>query len=220
LNWNAHTPLREWDGIKLLGALALNDTVEQDCNSIVQQLDIGSPPLKGKLQLEELGLKLLTHHLLVLKIVDNEKVKGDLSALVPCSNLRTLVLNDTKVRGRLESLEALTGLRRLNLSRTKVVGSIASLSKCPELQTVLLTDANISGHIEAFESCPDLTFCQLDYTKVFGPVESFHHCPYLSTLNLKHTQVTGNTSILRFAAPHCNPREILEMHQRLDPDIN
>ena len=75
LNWNAHTPLRGWDGIKLLGALALNDTVGQDCNSIVQQLDIGSPPLKGKLRLEELGLKLLTHHLLVLKIVDNEKVR-------------------------------------------------------------------------------------------------------------------------------------------------
>lgn len=107
----------------------------------------------------------------------------------------------------------------------------------------------MTGHVEAFESCPDLSYCKLDNTKVFGPVESFHKCPNLTTLDLQYSQVgffcgntregqmqtlgnrnksavanyfqvTGNTGILRYAAPHCNPREILAMHQRLDPDLH
>jgi hypothetical protein len=184
------------------------------------ELNGETPQLLRSLRLDELGPSLLTNRLTVLKFSNTPKIKGHLRALAACSGLRTLVLHDTHIKGSLKDLEGMPHLRRLNLSRTKVVGSVASLGKCPELQTVLLSDTKVNGHVEAFERCPDLSYCQLDYTQVFGAVECFHKCTGLFTLNLQYTQVTGNSAILRFAAPRCPARDVLAMHQRLDPGLH
>mmetsp|Transcript_79 Transcript_79/g.89 ORF Transcript_79/g.89 Transcript_79/m.89 type:complete len:246 (-) Transcript_79:348-1085(-) len=207
MNWNYETPFDEWDGIRV------------ENNDEVVDLNGDELPLKQSLYLHDFGSSILTYRLVVLKLV-GRKIRGDLTCLETCVNMRTLVLNDTKVKGSLEPLGNLVELRRLNLCRSKVNGSIAPLKNCIQLQTILLSDTKVSGNIDTFESCPFLEYCKLDYTNVFGPVEVFHKCPELYTLDLQHTEVTGNTAILRFAAPNCNPREILSLHQRLDSDIN
>jgi hypothetical protein len=66
MNWNVHTPLEQWRGIK--------SKARSDGENVILHLDIGEPVLQRTLRIEEIGPRVLTSHLLVLKIVDSEKV--------------------------------------------------------------------------------------------------------------------------------------------------
>mmetsp|Transcript_21815 Transcript_21815/g.49344 ORF Transcript_21815/g.49344 Transcript_21815/m.49344 type:complete len:256 (+) Transcript_21815:62-829(+) len=212
LNWAPSTPFSEW--------VCIEAKKNRDEEAVVLSITFDPPPpLAHKLKIESLGSALLTDNLICLKLT-GPKIKANLTFVKSCQNLRTLVLSETKVKGDIENLGYLPALMRLNLSFSKVKGSISVYKKCPLLQTLVMSDTLIQGHIEVFEACPDLFYCKLDYTGVYGAVESFHKCPNLQTLDLRHSQVSGNTEILRFAAPMCDPREVLALHQRLDADIN
>ena len=156
LNWSSNVPLDEFTGVEArrlpgtaagLSISAANAPEEKEIENgeplVILEFDMGSPPLRKSLKLADLGpLKVVSPHLVVLRIVSCSMIKGDLRSLEGCASLRTLVLHDTNVKGSLLSLERIPCLRRLNLSRTKITGSISSLGKCCELQTVVLSDTS------------------------------------------------------------------------------
>jgi hypothetical protein len=188
-------------------------------------LDAGALPLAKPLKVKGLLTPLWTESLRVVKL-GGPLIVGRLDAICGgegghsgsgCRNLRTVSLTHTNLKGDLRCLGELAALVRLNLTGSrKLGGSVDALKHCRELEVVILSNSrNVSGNVSAFAEATKLTVVELDTTAVFGHVESFRACKRLHTLKCKYTQVLGDAHSIRWAAPLCNPRDILAVDQRL-----
>ena len=139
---------------------------------------------------------------LIMLLMDNSKVSGDIADLKNLTALTDLNLNNTKVSGDIADLKNLTALTDLNLNNTKVSGDIADLKNLTALTSLSVYNTSVSGDIAELKNLTALTsiaLCNFT-TPITGDIGSLYGLNSLKILSVQSSQLSGDLANL---PPNC-----------------
>lgn len=185
-NWNAGTPVDQWEGVIVAGnprrvtelwlaglwppssrALSAPEAASIAQLAELRVLNLGSTPLRGPIPAQWGSLE----------------------------KLQTLVLYNSEVSGPIPpDLGNLSGLRTLNLARNNLTGPLPPvLGQLARLETLALRGNALSGVIpSAFGRLTELVTLDLSYNRLTGPLPpDLGQLASLETLDLEGNDLTG-----------------------------
>ncbi len=180
LNWDAGTPITEWDGVTVGGM-----------PERVRKLELPSRELTGSLPAQIGGLS----GLLVLQLRDNQlsgPIPAELGAL---AELQELSLSRNQFSGAIPAeAGSLHALEALRLEGNQLSGAIpAELRSLANLRQLLLQDNQLSGPIPSeLGRLEDLRLLHLYNNQLSGPIPSeLGRLRSLQVLDLYNNQLSG-----------------------------
>ena len=156
-----------------------------DENGHVTELRLEQNRLRGSLS----ALNALTH-LTTLYLYENE-LTGPIPDLNALTNLKYVWLRDNRFSGPIPALNSLTNLSYLNLSGNRLTGPIPDLSAVTNLRQLILGSNRLTGSIPDLSTHSYLWNLTLSDNLLTGPIQARRLPPDLWVLTLDSNQLTG-----------------------------
>ena len=209
-NWNAGTPVDQWEGVIVAGnprrvtelwlaelwpassrALSAPEAASIAQLAELRVLNLGSTPFLGPIPAQWGSLEKLQ-----TLVLNHSEVAGPIPPdLGNLSELRTLELLGNNLAGSLPpELGNLSGLRTLKLAGNKLTGSLPpDLGQLASLETLALRGNALSGVIPSeFDRLAELVTLDLSFNRLTGPLPpDLGQLASLETLDLEGNDLTG-----------------------------
>ncbi|MDE0463223.1 MAG: leucine-rich repeat domain-containing protein [Caldilineaceae bacterium] len=123
--------------------------------------------------------------------LEQNRLRGSLSALNALTHLTTLYLYENELTGPIPDLNALTNLKYVWLSDNRFSGPIPALNSLTNLSYLNLLDNRLTGPIPDLSALTNLRQLILGYNQLTGSLPDLSAHTYLWNLNLSDNQLTG-----------------------------
>ena len=133
---------------------------------------------------------------LIMLLMDNSKVSGDIADLKNLTALTDLNLNNTKVSGDIADLKNLTALTSLSVYNTSVSGDIAELKNLTALTSIALCNFTtpITGDIGSLYGLNSLKILSVQSSQLSGDLANLPpNCIFVSLRNDAGSTLTWGT---------------------------
>ena len=129
-------------------------------------------------------------HVTELRLEQN-RLRGSLSALNALTHLTTLYLYENELTGPIPDLNALTNLKYVWLSDNRFSGPIPALNRLTNLSYLNLSDNRLTGPIPDLSAVTNLRQLILGSNQLTGSIPDLSVHTYLWNLNLSDNLLTG-----------------------------
>ena len=138
----------------------------------------------------------------ILSVISTNKDIENIEYLKYSTALIMLLMDNSKVSGDIADLKNLTALTDLNLNNTKVSGDIADLKNLTALTSLSVYNTSVSGDIAELKNLTALTsiaLCNFT-TPITGDIGSLYGLNSLKILSVQSSQLSGDLANL---PPNC-----------------